>query len=486
MNNSAGDSPRHTGRAARRRGAQSTRWRPASPQATGRGAPTPAARARSAPWPRLAGLACLLTLGVAGAAEPKSVDECIAYAVEHSPRLLKLQIEHENQELQTTVRKAVYSPSFRLDTSRATDADADTASATVTLPTVTGLDLTTRLEAGRDHLTNEDSAAFSVRLSKQILGGDSWRERQFVIEESLIDEVIALNHVTRQKRQLVLEVKRAFYQIIRDIQSLPVQERGVERAKKNLQQAIEREKPLDINTARIQVPENELSLLAAQRVIAAGLDSLKVTLGMPVTEDLRIQEVFEFRPVQTTVQADLDYASEHDEELLNNRLEHTKRRQRADFARAKVWPDVVASLTQEKEDDGTGLNLDGDHELTFGLGLSWEWGSRADRAKLRQALNDIRQNDADYFIVFQNKAQRLRELDRQLQETKRSVELQEQRVELVTRQVELFSDRWENGEIDILELIRSQNDLENTKVELISLKSRYMELLAEYEFAAGR
>lgn len=431
-------------------------------------------------------VAAVLAVGALLAAEPQSIDACTAYALQHSPRLQKLQLTHEDEELQTEVAKAVYSPRLRLDSSRANAAETDSSRATVTVPTLSGFDLSTSLAANQDHLADDKSAAFSVRLSKQILGGDSSRERKFSIEETVIDQAIALNGVTRLRRQLGLEVKQAFYQIIRDLQSLPVQERRLERARKNLEQAIEREKPLDINTARIEIPQSELSVLAAQRAIATGLDGLKVAIGMPVADELQILESFEFRPVQTNVAADLDYAAEHDEEFLNNRLERVKCQQRVAIARTKVWPDVVLAVEQQKDSDPPGLNLDGDGELTVSLGLAWDWRRRGEKAKLQQALNSLRENELDYYSLCQIKAQRLRELDRQLQETGRSVELQQQRIDLVSRQVELFNDRWENGEIDILELIRSQNDLENSKVEMISLKARYMELVAAYEFAAGR
>jgi len=432
------------------------------------------------------GVTGLLVAGAVLAAPPLAIDDCTAYALQHSPKLHKLELAHTDQELQTAIEKAEYLPHFRLDTRRAQSSDTEAGAVSMSLPTITGFDLATSLEANHGRDPEEEGAAYSVRLSKQILGGDSWRERRFVIEESVIDQAVALNQVTRQRRQLALEVKTAFYQIIRDLQSLPVQQRRLERARKNLEQAIEREKPLDINTARIEIPASELAVLAAQRTIATGLDSLKVVIGMPVTEELQIAESFEFRPAQTDVTADLEYATGHDEEFLNNRLENVKRKQRVDITRAKVWPDVVLAVEQEKASDPPGYELDGDGDLILSLGLAWNWASKGEKATLMQAINAVRANETDYFILAQAKTQRLRELDRKLKETGSSVELQQQRVELLSRQVELFSDRWENGEIDILELIRSQTDLENAKVELISLKAGYMELLAEYEFAAGR
>ena len=90
------------------------------------------------------------------------------------------------------------------------------------------------------------------------------------------------------------------------------------------------------------------------------------------------------------------------------------------------------------------------------------------------------------FQLVQTRVSQIRNLARSQNETERAVALQEQRVKFGEWQVELYSDRWENGEIIILELIRSQNDLENSKVQVVNQKTTYMELLAEYRFAVGR
>ena len=76
------------------------------------------------------------------------------------------------------------------------------------------------------------------------------------------------------------------------------------------------------------------------------------------------------------------------------------------------------------------------------------------------------------------------DLARRLDESARLIDLQDKRVELGVRLAEIYRDRWENGEIDILEYVRSQNDLENSKIQLVNLKSSYMALLAQYQFTA--
>ena len=90
------------------------------------------------------------------------------------------------------------------------------------------------------------------------------------------------------------------------------------------------------------------------------------------------------------------------------------------------------------------------------------------------------------FNVKQSRTKTLRSLGRRLKEAQESIILQEKKIEVAKKSVALFKDKWESGEIDILEYIRSQNDLENAKVNLINQKTAYMELMAEYRFNVGR
>jgi len=47
-------------------------------------------------------------------------------------------------------------------------------------------------------------------------------------------------------------------------------------------------------------------------------------------------------------------------------------------------------------------------------------------------------------------------------------------------------DLWNEGETDILELVRNQNELQKTKVSLVNTKVQYLELIEGYYFAVGK
>ena len=50
----------------------------------------------------------------------------------------------------------------------------------------------------------------------------------------------------------------------------------------------------------------------------------------------------------------------------------------------------------------------------------------------------------------------------------------------------IYQDRWENGEIDIVEYIRSQNSVEDARVTLINDQMTYLDVLARYHNLTGR
>ena len=66
-----------------------------------------------------------------------------------------------------------------------------------------------------------------------------------------------------------------------------------------------------------------------------------------------------------------------------------------------------------------------------------------------------------------------------------SIETKESEIKLNELRVELFKDRWESGKMGILEYLRSQNDLENSRIELNNLKTSYMSNLQSYLFETG-
>ena len=427
-------------------------------------------------------------------AEPMSLPGCIDYALNHSRELKTKEIAEENQKLVTLTKRAKFA--FNLDTEASSDQDGDTsASVTLEKEVVGGVDLSSTYKTTRESGDDDDETTdtFSLRISKVILGGGSIRESRLDIDNSLIDEVIRLNELGKFRRELRHKVTKAYYGVIRNTQTLKVWDLRLARAKKNLEHAVERENPLDIATARIQVPENEASKLSAERKIESSLDGLKELMGMDITNKLAIRQEFDFATEKVSVTNDTVFSLRNHEDLLNSRLERKKLENEAHVKGAKVWPKVslwgdASTTVADSTDDADAETEEDDDDVDYsaGLSLSWEIMSPTAKATHTKLLNDIRSKALATRTLEEQKSKEIRDLGRRLDEALRLVRLQEEKMKINTRRVELYSDRWKNGEIDILEYIRSQNDLENTRIQLITQKTAYMDLLSEYKFAVGR
>ncbi len=427
-----------------------------------------------------------------GSVTVMSLPDCLGYAAGHSLELKKQVLTAASQKLNTAIERGAFAWVLEAGASRNAATAAGSASSlggnlTLKRKLTSGFALEAGLSATDYWNYDVDSTAkLSVGISKVILGGGGTLETRFNLDNSLIDEVITLNQANRYRRELVYRVKTIYYAIIRDKQTLKVKELQLKRARQNLEHARERERPLDIATAEIEVPENEVAVLRAKIVIQSALDELKEMLGMEMPARININAEFSFRVETVDAASDIRLCFVNDEELLNAGLSRQKAEREAEMLRAKVRPEVRLYAKSSRDTD-SGLDLgDGDSDHQVGMALSWTLGRQSDEARYLKALNGVEKAELNISLLKLGKERDVRTLARKLDEAASLIKLQEERVKIGTRRAALYADRWENGEIDILEYIRAQNDLENNRIELISLKTNYMELLGQYRFTIGR
>lgn len=416
-------------------------------------------------------------------AEKFTLKQCVDYAMKHSPRLEKLKINLDNRKLNTIIQKGKFAFDLSASADRDFENDNNSASVKLSREIIGGVSVSSTLSS--NYLSDEESGSFSVRISKLLLGGGSILASRLQVDKSLIDEVISRNNIRRYKRELAYRITGSYYSIIRNMLTLKIQEMKLTRAKKNLEHAQERQNPLDIATAKLEIPQNEASILRAKRVIDSSLDSLKELIGMDVTAPLTIEPTFDYAEQKLNPAADMNYCLNHHEDILNIRLGLKKLDKDLKVSRSRVIP-RTSVYVQSGRDITDGLSFQNEPEHKAGISMSWEIGSRTERASARRVKNNIHLARKDLFMEEQAKIRQIRDLSRKLKEAARLVDLQQQRVKLGERQMVLYKDRWDNGEIDILEYIRSQNDLENSRIQLVNQKTAYLELLSQYIFVVGK
>ncbi|MBR0459926.1 MAG: TolC family protein [Victivallales bacterium] len=415
-----------------------------------------------------------------------SLQKCIEYGLEHSPSLDNSEITVHVRKLETVIQEAAFAFKLTASDSQSAQAGENNLNVTLAKELQNGFSVRTWVTSNRENGKGVTSNTLAAQLSKTILGGGSALETRYPLESAILDELAALNTYHRARRKLAQDIKIAYYGIISAQQSLLVKQRALENAKRTLAMTREREKPLDIITAEIRIPDNELSVNTAQRTIKNGLDNLKRLMGMPLDEPFDITGDFDFQLQNFDLEQDLVWARDNLETFLNNRLSRRKLEWQVRIREDRRFPTVSLNATHYQHGDGDGFNTHGKDEQVFSVNLSWALGRKAELAQLAIARENLAVNQNDYFSLNQDLVTELTNYHRRIQEAAAAVEYREQLCKLQQRKQELYSDRWENGEIDILELVRAQTDLEDALVALVNQKISYLELVANYLYTVGR
>ncbi len=410
--------------------------------------------------------------------ETLSLSDSIRYAMQNAPGLEQQRLTLSNRVDAVVRARSVFDPVFRVSREWRDEDDPGRGSAQIqqTLPADIRATLSARYE-------EEDGAGFSryaLDLSKTLLGGGSYAESMLPIRRALIQEARQANTLSLEQRELMLRVTQQYYAVVRNKLTLQLRLLQLDRAKTNLEHARVKEDPLDIATAELRVPESELDVLRAERAIQEGLLDLKETIGKPIANLMAVQTQLVYDVRNVNVEADVQRALDTHERVLNARLSTQLAERERDVAKARGWPElsVGVSVVEDEADER-------DQNVTGEITLEWPLGDREDRAAAREAERTVTTRKLEEYEARQAVHKDVRSVALRVEDAKRAVRLQEDRVRLLERQFLLYQNRWENGEINILEYVRSQNDLENARVLLITQQTRYLELLAEYDFVTG-
>jgi outer membrane protein TolC len=412
--------------------------------------------------------------------EVMSLQDVKTYAIQHAPGLQRQRLTYSNRVESVVIAKAKYDPvlSVRRGWEEENDPGRTVGTVRQTLPA----DLDAQFSAQIEERNGEEFTRYALQLSKTILGGGSFKESRLPINRARILEAKEANNLSLEQRRLSLTLTRQFYQVLQNYLTLQLRQQQLAQAKINLEHAIIKEDPLDIATAELRIPEREQEMLSSRRAIEAGLLELKDTMGMPLETPMTVQTqlVFQVQPIDE--ETDLLTALSNHETIRNARLDAELSQLQLEVADTKTLPELRLDFQVEQNDSSGSATSESRGEVV----LEWPWMDRVDRAEARQRLLEVREQEIRGFEARQQVRKDVESGALEVAEAEKLVELQEKRMRVLERQFLLYEDRWENGEINILEYVRSQNDMENARVELIRQQIRYLELRAEYDFVIGQ
>ncbi|MFH1748921.1 MAG: TolC family protein [Planctomycetota bacterium] len=340
-------------------------------------------------------------------------------------------------------------------------------------------------------ITASEGSSIELELSVPFLrnAGHVAREDLIQLEREL---TYAVREFERFRRRQLVDVATAYFNLLRDKQTVLDTEKSLERVALIYEKARQFEirelgSLLETQTAEQSYLFAENRTDIARESFRAQADQFKLTIGMPVDEQLNMEDLVSIDSIETEIANGmfplllLPPAADQEERALQvaaeSRLDLKTQEDRIDDARRGIavaknslLPDLDLISTVTWETDPEHYRL-GDFsferttwrsELILGLPLE----RTRERNRYRSALIDVRRAQRNYEDALERIRAEVRSAVNQIRLQTRSVQIQERNLLVADNRVEFARIQYDDGDIDVQRLLDAENDWTSTKADL--------------------
>lgn len=357
-------------------------------------------------------------------------------------------------------------------------------------------------------ITASEGSSIELELRVPFLrnAGHVAREDLIQLEREL---TYAVRDFERFRRRQLVDVATAFFDLLRDKQTVLDAEKSLERVALIYERARQFETRelgslLETQTAEQSYLFAENRADRARESFRAQADQFKLTIGMPVDQPLGREELESIESIEAQIAAgELPLllpspAAEQEERALqvaaDNRLDLLTQRDRIDDARRGVavarnalLPDLDLTSTVGWETDPSHYRL-GDFsferttwrsELVLGLPLE----RARERNSYRSALIDVRQAQRDCEESLERIRAEVRSAVNQIRLQLRTLQIQRRNLEVADKRVEFARIQYDEGDIDVQRLLDAEDDWNSTRADLSQAKTALWTALLRFRLA---
>jgi outer membrane protein len=450
---------------------------------------------------------------VVGPDRPFSLEEAVALAMHKSFNLQIQGITLENAKDNIVIQEAAIadptltasitknvsqsaSTTSRLDGTAAEGPRNDNAQWRVgaNLPRITATNTTVSVSANASRgATNSTNSLFnpsyasgvSLNVSQPLMQDFGRNAALAALENARLAYNIANITYKSNILTLVTSVENAYFNVVAARESLRIRQLSLESSQRLLSENQARRQSgtmtdLDVLSAEVGVANNRRALVQQEQSVRDAEESLLNLINAPNLEVRPGAMTFE---VYTEGQPNFAQSYKLARDFYPDRLsaEQTIKQLEINLetARRNTMPnlDLTASLGYNARTTNQGYsealsNLPSDHgnQWSIGLNYSLPWGQRADKARYRQAANNLTSQKIRLEQLEQQLMVDVRAAVRGIETNLVAVEISAKSTELAVRQYDLQKARFDNGLSTSRIVLQAQDDLESARVNELNAK----------------
>jgi outer membrane protein TolC len=313
------------------------------------------------------------------------------------------------------------------------------------------------------------SSSVNASINLPLLRGAGMVAREDLIQAER-DLIYAVRDFERFRREFFVDISNTYFGLLRQqsrIQNQRLQIEGLERLAEEQARLLDagRIPGFEAADAEAQVLFGQSNLASVLDDYASSLDSLKLRIGMPVSQPLAIlpAEIEVPRPALDPVESikigqsvRLDLQTSADQVDDARRFVIVARNQ----LKGDLDLNAGVDLNSDSDRDIDGLDLElGDSDYSVGLAYSAPLDRKIEFAQYRSALVDLERAERDYRVTRDVVALDIRDASREIERATLTLTLQTRNVELAERRVENVKILRRRGEVPPRRLIEAEQDL---------------------------
>lgn len=331
------------------------------------------------------------------------------------------------------------------------------------------------------------AAGATFTYSQPLWGGFGRRIATAGVVSAETDLRGASRSLVADEMRLVVDVTRAFYQIVRSRAFIRIDRDAVARAAENLRTyQVRLEEGLitsiDVARAESELRQRENTAIQDEEQYRSARDRLAFLLGIPVASELDVAESQpQLEPLEIGVDEAFAEARGNRADLRNQREAVALAELSAHVARSSARPrfdlDVsVGATTVVGDEPAAWLKLDDDDTWHAGIDLSYTFGERADDESLVRAL--IREEQAKL---------RLEDLERSIElevrDAVRQIRSLERRIDLLRQGFEFAKETLRLAQLQLQEDLIRTTDLLQIQGDVVRAETDYTDAIADHAVA---
>ncbi len=336
-----------------------------------------------------------------------------------------------------------------------------------------------------------ESSSASVTVSQTFFDGGIWWNQ---IRKARADKRSAEYEYETQKNQVVLDVQEAYFDLLKQIKLLEVNQLAVDRSKAQLDRAermfeLGATAKLDVYRARVNLGNDRITLLTQKNVVAQARQYLNLVMGRKPETPIKIDAPLDLKSALPSIDGLIHKSFENQPMIKKNEADIKSRELSLAMAKGINFPRISAYVNYDRFHENTHKvfsDFDQNYQTRYGINLSFNlFNGFSDIVNVQKAAISEKSARETFENYRRQLAASIRQYYANYQSYLDIIEINEQNLEAAKEEYRLADERYQIGAGTALEVREAQVNLTRAEQTLVAARYNARIVLAQLDNQVG-